>query len=166
MATVGNVIAADRKFYIDSTAAANAGNTSMAMIAYIGTVDEVCRHGLAISLSDAYDYRTDFAGAKFGVDQMNFDKNLNGFYWHLPTVTDWQYMVSGNNTAIYFADISSIQTALSHAQGSPLAEDYHWTSTEDGDEAYLFYYTGSDASVSVKAKKNEFYAHVRPCLAF
>ena len=55
MATCGNVIASDGKFYVNN-AATPGGNTALAMITYVG--DETAEaspynHGLALALSDA-----------------------------------------------------------------------------------------------------------------
>lgn len=55
MATFGNVIASDGKFYVNNEATPN-GNTAVAMIAYVG--NDNCEsapynHGLALAMSDA-----------------------------------------------------------------------------------------------------------------
>lgn len=168
MATVGNVIASDGKFYVNANAAEDAGKNFSAMIAYLGTVNEVCKHGLALTLNDEYTYQTDYSGAQFGVSQITYDHPIAGATWRLPTVADWQYMVSGKATTDYFEDISSIQTALGNAGGDALAEGYHWTGTEIGDKANVFYYQGPAASLSYRfsKEKDAQYAHVRPCLTF
>ena len=58
MATLGNVIASDGKFYVNNEATPN-GNTAVAMIAYVGNDAETSagntayKHGLALALTDA-----------------------------------------------------------------------------------------------------------------
>lgn len=58
MATFGNVIASDGKFYVNNEATPN-GNTAVAMIAYVGNDAETSagntayKHGLALALTDA-----------------------------------------------------------------------------------------------------------------
>ena len=56
MATLGNIIGADGKFYADKTAVDGASTTGAAMIVYLGNEGETnttYNHGLAIALSDA-----------------------------------------------------------------------------------------------------------------
>ena len=160
---VGKVIGADGCIYSDATAAVAAGTTAQAVISYVGAQAGVCTHGLAIALADEYDYNTVFSGAQTGISQITYDHPISGATWRLPTVADWQYMITGSTSATYFSDISTFQTILGSAA---LTSGYYWTGTEDGDDAYAFYYSGTDASVNSKVSKTEFYARVRACLTF
>ena len=157
------MIGADGCIYSDATAAVAAGTTAQAVISYVGAQAGVCTHGLAIALADEYDYNTVFSGAQTGISQITYDHPISGATWRLPTVTDWQYMITGSTSATYFSDISTFQTILGSAA---LTSGYYWTGTEDGDDAYAFYYSGTDASVNSKVSKTEFYARVRACLTF
>lgn len=77
MATVGNIIGADGKFYANKAAVDAAGKTGAAMIVYLGSDGETnatYNHGLAIALTDA---STD---AKWGTE--NADAGLTKYtHW-------------------------------------------------------------------------------------
>ena len=161
MATFGDVILSDGTLAKAGTAGA------AAMIAYAGTVAGVCDHGLAISLTDAYEYNATFAEATGEVIISSWATYhpVTGGIWRLPSETDWQYMLWGyyvSNPAA--TNISTFQTSLGSA-GTALASDaYYWTSTEDGDNAKSVYYDGTYAAIPSIAKT--VYEHVRACLAF
>lgn len=161
MATFGDVILSDGTLAKAGTAGA------AAMIAYAGTVAGVCDHGLAISLTDAYEYNATFAEATGEVIISSWATYhpVTGGIWRLPSETDWQYMLWGyyvSNPAA--TNISTFQTSLGSA-GTALASDaYYWTCTEDGDNAKSVYYDGTYAAIPSLAKT--VYEHVRACLAF
>ena len=77
MATVGNIIGADGKFYANKAAVDAAGKTGAAMIVYLGSDGETnatYNHGLAIALTDASTY------AKWGTE--NADAGLTKYtHW-------------------------------------------------------------------------------------
>ncbi|MBR2776437.1 MAG: hypothetical protein IKD75_04890 [Prevotella sp.] len=79
LATVGNIIGADGKFYANKTAVDAAATTGAAMIVYLGSDGETnatYNHGLAIALTDASTY----AKAKWGT--YNADAGLTKYtHW-------------------------------------------------------------------------------------
>ena len=130
MATIGNVIATNCRFYSNVAAATDAGTTARAMIAYLGTApaggtgDATCRHGLAIALENltnnskkgmSWNNSGSNNGGKTAIELCNAlngpDVNLNfwtyGFHWRLPSVDDWKYMIAGCGGGPYTADLSN-----------------------------------------------------------
>ena len=166
---IGKVIGADGKIYINAAEATTASTTAEAMIAYVGEVDGVCDHGLAIELKDYstsdelntytnFDYSTadNYASGKSTIAERT---------WRLPTVADWQYMLAGNTSATEFSDISGFQTLLS-AVGKALADNaYYWTSTSVDSEKHKILYQYNHAA-SIQESQNTEYWRVRGCLAF
>ena len=167
---IGKVVGADGKIYINADEASTARTTAEAMIAYVGKVDGVCEHGLAIELND---YSTSDVSATY----TNFDYSTADNYasgkltiaertWRLPTVADWQYMLAGNTSATEFSDISGFQTLLSAVGNNALADDtYYWTSTPVDSEKHKIIYQDNHAA-SIQESSNTQYWHVRCCLAF
>lgn len=166
---IGKVIGADGKIYINAAEATTASTTAEAMIAYVGEVDGVCDHGLAI---DLYDYSTSDNNGTY----TNFDYETADSYasskskiaestWRLPTVADWQYMLAGNTSATEFSNISGFQTLL-NAVGNALADNaYYWTSTSVDSEKHKILYQYNHAA-SIQESQNTEYWRVRGCLAF
>ena len=168
---IGKVVGADGKIYINADEASTARTTAEAMIAYVGKVDGVCDHGLAIELKD---YSTSDVSATY----TNFDYSTadnyasgkstitEGSTWRLPTVADWQYMLAGNTSATEFSDISGFQTLLSAVGNNALADDtYYWTSTPVDSEKHKIIYQDNHAA-SIQESSNTQYWRVRGCLAF
>lgn len=158
---VGKIMGADGVVYTDVVAATSAGTTAEAMIAFVGRIDGVCTNGLAISLTDAYEYNATYAEA-IGAVIISSWKTYHpvpGGTWRLPSEKDWQYMMWGYYTdSPVAAPIGTISSVLSGG--------YYWTSTEiDNDNAKGIYFDGtSNASVQSLAKTGTW--HVRACLSF
>lgn len=166
---VGKVIGANGNIYDNATAAAAAGTTAAAMIAYMGAIDGVCEHGLAISLTDVYEYNATFAEATGDVIIFSWASYhpVVGGTWRLPSEADWQRMMWGYYTEGPAAtDISTFQTKLSAAGGTALVDDaYYWTSTGvDTENAKTVLYDTPYAGIQSVAKTG--YYHVRACLSF
>ena len=130
MATIGNVIADNCRFYSNVSAATEAGATARAMIAYLGTApsggtgDATCSHGLAIAMENLTNnssekFSWDNSGSNNGnktaillCSDLNSyegsDANLlfYGFRWRLPSVDDWKYMIAGCGGGPYTAELS------------------------------------------------------------
>lgn len=130
MATVGDVIADNCRFYSNVAAATEAGTTARAMIAYLGmapaggTGAATCKHGLAIALYNlknndnehfTWDNSGGYNGGKTAISLCNdlnsyegSDANLlfYGFRWRLPSVDDWKYMIAGCGGGPYTAELS------------------------------------------------------------
>lgn len=169
-ADLGKVVGADGKLYDNASAATSAGTTAEAMIAYVGKVDDVCDHGLAISLTDAYEYNATFAEATGNaiIPSWALYHGVNGCTWRLPSEKDWQYMLWGDYQANRAAsDISDFMSKLSLAGGAALAQDaYFWTSIEvDTDNAKAIY-QDNDSYASINSTLKTNYWHVRACLSF
>lgn len=159
---IGRVIGGNGKIYETIDAATTDGTTAEAMIAFVGTVNGECTHGLAISLTDAYDFNATFAQAK-GEDIIPVWATAHpiaGGTWRLPTEADLQRMIWGR----YVANPEG--SAEAGAAKTVLTEGYYWTSTEiDDDNAKGMYYDG-EKFASVQSLAKTAYCHVRACLAF
>ncbi len=130
MATIGNVIATNCRFYSNVAAATEAGTTARAMIAYLGTApaggtgDATCSHGLAIALENltnnskkglSWNNSGSNNGNKTAIElcydlngsEANFNLLTYGFRWRLPSVDDWKYMIAGCGGGPYTADLSN-----------------------------------------------------------
>lgn len=158
---VGKIMGADGVVYADTDAAAAAGTTAEAMIAYAGRIDGVCENGLAISLTDAYEYNATYAEATGAAIIPSWEAYhaVAGGTWRLPSEKDWQYMMWGYYTdSPVAAPVGTVKSALTGG--------YYWTSTGiDGDNAKGIYYDGtSNASIQSLAKTGTW--HVRACLSF
>lgn len=166
---VGKVIGANGNIYDDADAATTAGTKAEAMIAYMGAIDGVCEHGLAISLTDIENYQMNYAQAtgEYAIPVWAAAHPVAGGTWRLPSEADWQRMMWGYYTEGPAAtDISSFQTKLSAAGGTALVDDaYYWTSTGvDTENAKTVLYDTPYAGIQSVAKTG--YYHVRACLSF
>lgn len=168
---IGKVIGADGKIYINAAEATTAGTTDAeAMIAYVGKVDGVCNHGLAISLTDVYEYQATLEQAQgdYIFPTWNSSHAVTGATWHLPTLEEWQYML-WSEVVTESTSIVSFQTLLS-AVGVELADVdpdgvNFWTNTSGSSSGYqkVIYHRGDFASAQ---ETNAEYCRVRGCLAF
>ena len=158
---LGNIIASNGKIYAD-VAHANMASTAEAMITYVGSVDGVSEHGLAISLTDVYGYNADYSQATGAVIIPDWAAahSISGGTWRLPSEKDWQYMMWGSYSATPGA-------ALVNANLCSVLENdkYFWTSDSvNAERAKAIYYNNSYASVW-SLVKTEYY-RVRACFAF
>ena len=166
---IGKVIGANGNIYDDAAAATAASTTAEAMIAFVGTIDGVCEHGLAISLTDVYEYNATFAEATGDVIISSWATYhpIAGGTWRLPSEADWQRMMWG-----YYAvdpaatDISTFRDNLVAAGGTALVDDaYYWTSTGvDAENAKTVLYDDPNAGIQSVTKAE--YCHVRACFSF
>lgn len=165
---VGKVIGADGCIYTNATDATTAGTTAQAMIAYVGTQDGVCDHGLAISLTNAYEYNVAFvqAAGYYIIANWANSHTVRGGTWHLPSEQDWQYMMWGYYVLSPVAtNISSFNTKLNNVGTALPGNTYFWTSTEvDDNNAKAIYYDGTYAGITNLGKTEN--VSVRACLAF
>lgn len=166
---IGKVIGANGIIYDDAAAATAASTTAEAMIAFVGKIDGVCEHGLAISLTDVYEYNATFAEATGDVIISSWATYhpIAGGTWRLPSEADWQRMMWGYYTESPTAiDISTFQSNLGDAGGTALVNKaYYWTSTGiDTENAKTVLYGNPYAGIQNLAKSE--YCHVRACLAF
>jgi hypothetical protein len=168
---LGKVIGADGNIYENIEEAMAASTTAEAMIAYVGSITNVCSHGLAISLTDAYGYNATWDGAKtVAIPEWATAHPVPGGTWRLPSEKEWQYMLwgyyNGNPEA---TNISIFNTKLTTAGGTALPTDsYFWTSTEyeyDNDKAHVVYQDNTSSAGIDKTYKTENW-HVRACLSF
>jgi hypothetical protein len=169
---IGKVIGANGKIYVNAAEASAAGTSAEAMIAYVGKVEEVCEHGLAISLTDVYKFQATLEQAQGDIIFPTWNSNhaVTGATWHLPTIKEWQYMLWGK-VITESTSIASFQTLLA-AVGEELADVdpdgvNFWTNTSgtsNTDYQTVIYRRGDFASVQETNAEN--YCHVRGCLAF
>ena len=139
-----------------------------AMIAFIGNVEGICEHGLAISLTDAYEYNATFAEFTGDVILSSWAQyHFNPYgQWILPSEEVWQRVLWQ-----YYAEnpvaqnISDFQNNL-EAVGTGLVDNaYYWTTTEvDDDNAEVLFY-GAPYAGFYPSNKSQYW-HVRAVLAF
>ena len=186
MATVGNVIGSDGKFYKDADAA---GTAAEAMIAYLGNEATDAPHGLAIALemaskvSVSWDNSGENNGGKTAAEIVdawaNFHEiNGDATGWRLPSAYDWQRMFIGcgststyvesltsNNSGMNFSNGNNFISLWNAATGSEFQSDDYWSSTEYGANlAWVVILDSSTATVYVHGKGND--DRVLACLAF
>lgn len=156
----GKVIGANGNIYADADAATAAGTKAEAMIAYIGNWAGVYLHGLAISLTDAYEYNATFAQATgdYIIPTWAAAHPVPYGTWRLPSYRDWQFMLWG-----YFTNAP--EAAPVGAMKAAITEGYYWTSEPVGDNARVVYYDGS-TDAGIELHDQNLYHHVRACLAF
>ena len=182
MATVGNVIGSDGKYY-ENKAVAEAvdGVKARAMIAYLGTEAEGAAHGLAIALEDASSELVTWDNAATTVSTWSGGHAVPGGTWRLPSAYDWQRMFIGcYSTSTYVSELKSDNYQMKFFCGNFLinleaasgeSEEvnyYYWSSTEyDSDNAWFYYFNNNEYDI------NEFYYeskgnsnYVRAVLAF
>ena len=142
MATLGDVMANNGKFYADATAATTAGTKAIAMIAYVGSETDnpsyYLKHGLAIGLKDEDNYgksTMEHHWAKSACEDKNIDISekpeneyyVAGAYWYLPSKNQWGAMFNS-----YGGSYGNLNTAITAAGGKALSEGIpYWTSTEE-----------------------------------
>ena len=176
---VGRVVGADGNIYTSSAQATAAGTKAEAVIAYMGTVEGVCSHGLALALEDASSSAT-FAEAtgESLISGWAASHSVPGGTWRLPSARDWQYLCMGT----YNADLENhyglptcINSLLSNAGGYSLLDQVeYWSSTPvDEDRAWDICYYAPDLNnnnVSAYIVFESCYKtskiHVRACLSF
>lgn len=158
---LGSIIASNGKIYAD-VASANIASKAEAKIVYVGSVDGVCEHGLAISLTDVYGYNATYAEATgiYIIPEWEAHHSISGGTWRLPSEKDWQYMMWGSYTD------TPTTTQVNANLCSVLENDkYYWTSNSvNAEKAKAIYYNNSYASVW-SLVKTEYY-RVRACFAF
>ena len=177
--TVGHVFGKSGNIYESVAAAKAAGDSAVAMIAYVGT-QSYCDNGLAIALSD---FKNPYADA--GSDDwewyvfawrqitsfIKYMPDVSFGYWRCPTRLDFQYMFVGCGAAgtpseydLRVTDCRNLNNNLTAAGGKALNEDY-WTSEEwVSDRAYAVHITNGSASSS--REKITYHYRLRFCLVF
>lgn len=174
---VGRLIGADGYIYSTVAAAEYAGTTAQAMIAYLGAVDGVCEHGLAISLTNVSDSAvwSDIDGV---ISTWASSHSIPGGSWRLPSFKDWQYLLIGTFIEApgyypgYYDNITTTNVLLSCVGGS-LSDGEYWSSTSvDEDYArtidicnYISAGYG-ECNLNDDAYKEDYECFVRACLSF
>ena len=174
---IGKVIGSDGGIYDtqEDMWKARIDNIAIGMIAYVGSIDGVCEHGLAISLTDAYAYNATYAEATGNVIISSWENfhQVAGGTWRLPSEKDWQYILWGDYSETPVAkSIEAFNTKLGTVGTALVADDvddenvngYYWTSTLKDNNVKVIYYDGTSASIDESTKEK--YWHVRACLAF
>ena len=105
---VGKIVAADGNIYPVGTE----GITPLAMVAYVGNVDGICEHGLALSLNTT-------SATQYNATS-NIDINtteITGGTWRLPTILDYQYMFKGCGGYTPITPVSEIGSSTKFSTG-------------------------------------------------
>jgi len=168
---VGRVIGEDGNIYSTADAAEAAGTTAQAMIAYLGAVDGVCEHGLAISLTNVSDSAV-WSDIDEVISTWASDHPIPVGSWRLPSFKDWQYLLIGTyieapGNVNY---ITTTNALLSYVGGS-LSDGDYWSNTTV-DEGYVHSTSISDCTnygdcyLSNEASKEYGNYIVRACFSF
>ena len=156
MATLGDVILSDGKFYKAGTAGA------VAMIAYLGseTYDASFKNGLAIALADEGSMNWSTAMSTCGAKTA-----ITGAKWCLPSQEQWKQMFKANDVSE--TSYAGLNTTINNAGGTILQDGGGcWSSSEDnpGVSAHGVHFNVGYASwTSVNENLD---GPVRACLAF
>ena len=153
---VGKVITSAGYIYDKVSDATAAGETAIAMIAYVGsnTGNSTYNHGLAVALKDAGS--NDWSGATSTATSYSVAVPSTGTSgWFHGSKDQWTTIMGGTNG--YDGTLNPKMTAC----GGTALSGYYWSSSESGsDDGWRFYDTGW----SFSSKGNSRY--VRSCLAF
>ena len=169
---VGRIIGADGNIYSTVVAAEEAGTTAQAMVAYIGTVDGVCEHGLAISLSNVSDSErwSEIDGV---ISTWASSHPIPVGSWRLPSFKDWQYLLIGTyiEDPGYYDYITTTNVLLSGVGGSLSDGEYYWSSTSMNEYVvYSIYFNDSssygECTLNCEVYKEDEAYVVRACFAF
>ncbi len=154
MATIGDEIKLDGKFYKSGT------SDAVAVIAYVGGETDApgYTHGLAIALDELGKMAWTAAVTACEAKTDPIDA-----HWMLPTENQWKNMFMGSDS-----EDSSPGALRSIINGTDLSYAYYWTSTAKVDSNYATYvdlsYSGRVSYASYGYKTSEMIA--RACLAF
>ena len=167
---IGKVIDAKGNMYATVQAASDAGETAVAMIAYIGNGSN-CTHGLAIQLSCQ-----SLTWNKINTYISNLPE-VPGGTWRLPTFDDWKNMLTGcakdgdltDTGSTWMRPISGFKEKFS-ATGMPW-NAYNWSSTPgtvDGNviQVTIDISTNSTEMTSMENSTSGNELDVHGCLAF
>lgn len=174
-ADIGKVLCTDGSLYATKTAAMQAGQTPVAMIAYIDTQNHT---GLAIALEDA-GYNIPWTVAESTIQ--SWGNGVAGATWKLPTIQEWQQMLIGcgaegtvkaNPSGQDSFSSTEINSKLSLVEGNNLGNyclnGYYWsatTATYSDDAAQIVNFSNGYMTFSNASKSNGWF-NIRPCLAF
>ena len=172
---VGRLIGADGNIYSTVAAAEEAGTTAYAMIAYIGAVEGVCEHGLAISLTKVGDNECEYwSNIDDVISTWASSHSIPGGSWRLPSFKDWQYLLIGT----YIEDPENYEyktttNVLLSGVGGSLSDGDYWSSTSvDEDYAHTIYIWNyindgyGECNLDDYAYKEGYKCFVRACLSF
>lgn len=193
MATIGNVIASNGKFYANN-AATPSGNTALAMITSvgIGTGEESkYSHGLALAMSDAgsklkwsisevnaheHQYRTSIFPYESGL-QYNDTKHNSATYPAFQAAMSYNngvsprgcsawFLPTGYQWNLMFTSVGSstdLRDSFSSVGGTNMQSAGYWTSTEHN-QSFANYFDFSKGYWGTGSKIANF--QVRACIAF
>ncbi len=158
---IGCVVTTQGKVYPDVAAASEAGDTAVAVIAYVGsgTDNATYTHGLAIAL--------DNDGSQEWYDDLlyyNGKTAVANAAWQLPSKAQWEKMCAATSGYNIPSDCSGLNSLLSNAGGTILKDNSkYWTSTFYGRfPYYVDVYSGSIDFIC----RLEVDCFVRACLVF
>lgn len=118
---IGSVVGQNGKVYPDAAAAA--GTTAVAMIAYVSDKG----HGLAVALADESE-KMNQSGAGTACSSKT---TVTGGTWRLPTVLDWKNMLmgcgaSGSDSELNYTCFNAKLATVN--EGAVLQNNWYWTS--------------------------------------
>ena len=161
---VGRVIGADGNVYSTIALAESAGTTAEAMIAYMGAVDDVCEHGLAVSLTDVSDSEN-WNGAAGAISTWASSHTVPGCSWRLPSFKDWQYLLFGMfiNNLRYDSSVNVLLSCV----GETVMDAGYWSSTslDENTARIIIVLIDGDCYLDNTGSKDDGCA-VRACLSF
>lgn len=155
---VGKVITSDGHIYDKVSDATAAGETAIAMIAYVGsnTGNSTYNHGLAVALKDAGS--SNWSGATSMATSYSVAVPSTGTSgWFHGSKDQWTTIMGG--TSGYNGTLNPKMTAC----GGTALSGLYWSSSESSsDDGWGFYFTGWRSFSNVKSDSY----NVRSCLAF
>lgn len=168
---VGRVIGEDGNIYSTVAAANEASTNAWAMIAYIGAVDGVCEHGLAISLANVSGSQH-WSNIDDVVSSWASNHPIPVGSWRLPSFKDWQYLLIGT----YIEDPGNYEyktttNVLLSGVGGSLSDGEYWSSTSvDEESAHIIiisdYSIYGEFNLDYDANKEDYECFVRACFSF
>ena len=167
---VGRIVGADGYIYSTVKTATEASTTAEAMVAFVGAVDGVCEHGLAISLTNVSDSKhwSEIDGV---ISTWASSHSIPGVSWRLPSFKDWQYLLIGTIIDNPGWEITVTNVLLSGIGGSLSYGADYWSSTSVNED-YVHsisindYYSYGACSLSYVADKKSDEYNVRACFSF
>ena len=164
---VGRIVGADGNIYSTVAEAEAASTTAEAMVAFLGAVDGVCEHGLAISLTNVSDSES-WSDIDDIISTWASSHSIPGVSWRLPSFKDWQYLLIGTyiEDPDYYDYITTTNVLLSGVGGS-LSDGEYWSSTSvDEYYAHIISYGYGECTLNCQADKEGDEYVVRACFSF
>jgi hypothetical protein len=164
LCSVGQIVGSDGNVYdvIDKNRLPE-GVTAVGVIACRTVADGEVK-GLILALTDELtEFSWDDACGERGAAAHK--PTINGYQWKLPSRSEWEQMLTAcGGSASNWRGISNKLVAIG---GTPLQNNrYYWTSTEDGNKAWLLATSHGGNGYFTSLSKSQTKYRARSCVAF